>query len=33
MPLTKTVSVSGSVSRSLQTIEEKAVGVGLRIAY
>jgi len=33
MPLTKAVSVSASLSRSLQSIEEKAVGVGLRVAY
>lgn len=33
MPLTKAVSVSASLSRSLQDIEEKAVGVGLRISY
>lgn len=33
MPLTKSVSVSASLSRSLQDIEEKAVGVGLRLAY
>lgn len=33
MPLTKAVSVSASMSRSLQDIEEKAVGVGLRVSY
>jgi len=33
MPLTKAVSVSASMSRSLQDIQEKAVGVGLRISY
>ena len=33
MPLTKHTSVSVSVSRSLQDIEEKAYGVGLRISY
>ncbi|NBW34051.1 MAG: hypothetical protein EBR30_03365 [Cytophagia bacterium] len=33
MPLTKTVSVSASMSRSLQDIEEKAVGFGLRLSY
>lgn len=33
MPINKTVSVSASLSRSLQDIEEKAAGVGLRISY
>ena len=33
MPLTKSVSVSASLSRSLQDIEEKAIGVGLRLSY
>jgi hypothetical protein len=33
VPLTKAVNVSASLSRSLQDIEEKAVGVGLRISY
>jgi len=33
MPLNKAVSVSASMSRSLQDIQEKAVGVGLRVAY
>jgi len=33
MPLNKAVSVSASLSRSLQDIEEKAVGVGLRVSY
>ena len=33
MPLNKAVSVSASMSRSLQDIQEKAVGVGLRISY
>jgi hypothetical protein len=33
LPLTKAVSVSASLSRSLQDIEEKAVGVGLRVSY
>lgn len=33
MPLTKAVSVSASMSRSLQDIQEKAVGVGLRVSY
>ena len=33
LPLTKSTSVSASLSRSLQDIEEKAVGVGLRISY
>ena len=33
MPLTKAVSESASMSRSLQDIEEKAVGVGLRVSY
>lgn len=33
MPLTKATSVSASISRSYQDIEEKAVGVGLRLSY
>jgi hypothetical protein len=33
LPVNKAVSVSASVSRSFQDIEEKAYGVGLRIAY
>lgn len=33
MPLTKAMSVSASVSRSMQDIEEKAYGVGLRLSY
>jgi hypothetical protein len=33
LPLTKSASVSASLSRSLQDIEEKAVGVGLRFSY
>lgn len=33
LPVNKAVSVSASVSRSFQDIEEKAYGVGLRVAY
>jgi len=33
LPVTKHVSASVSMSRSFQDIEEKAVGVGLRVAY
>lgn len=33
MPVTKQASISLSASRSMQDIEEKAVGVGLRITY
>ena len=33
MPLTKAMSVNASVSRSYQDINEKAVGLGVRISY
>jgi hypothetical protein len=33
LPVTKVASVSVSASRSLQDIQEKAVGVGLRLSY
>lgn len=33
MPVSKSLSVSASASRSIQDIEEKAVGVGLRLSY
>lgn len=33
MPVSKAVSVSASLSRSMQDIQEKAYGVGLRLSY
>jgi hypothetical protein len=33
MPVTKAISVNASVSRSMQDIEEKAYGVGVRLSY
>lgn len=33
MPINRSFSVSASISRSMQDIQEKAVGVGLRINY
>lgn len=32
-PMNKTLSLNASVSRSMQDIEEKAYGVGLRVSY
>jgi|694.fasta_scaffold01074_51 hypothetical protein len=33
VPLNKAISVSASLSRSMQDIQEKAYGVGLRVSY